>query len=100
MERPDRNAPDSEWSKWADAHYPFDGRSAKGLTGFNVLRSQENPEMRARMAWALCQQYPDPCKPRDPLSGIPPMPDYGYGNLPEDTDPVQQPMFGDDEGIR
>ena len=81
MKRPDPNAPNEQWTAWADAHYPFDGRDPKTARGFDTIRSEENPEMRGRMAWALCRQYPETFKPAAP--SIPPMPDFGFGNIPE-----------------
>ena len=90
MERPKENAPDSEWQAWADARYPYDGRDRATAKGFDVIRSEDNSFMRGRMAWALCKANPEPYIGEHPVPGVPPMPDFGYGNIP---------LFGDRDGV-
>lgn len=90
-QRPERDAPIEQWTAWADKHYPFDPSVRSTARGFDVIRSEDHPEMRGMMARALCIQFPEPY--RGHPAGVPPMPDFGYGNMP------QQPLFGDEEGI-
>ena len=87
MHSPKPNAPHAEWKAWANKHYPFDGRDPTTATGFDSIRAMPDRDLAADMAFAQCRANPE--KP-DPLRNVPPMQDYGYGNMPK-----QQSSFDD-----
>lgn len=81
MHQPDFKAAQLDWQKWADEHYPFDGRDIARAVGFDIVRAIKDRDFAADMALALCRGLA-PRKP-DPVDRIPPPPDYGY-----------EPLFG------
>ena len=88
MNRPDLKAPTHEWQQWADTNYPFDGRSPKGRTGFDLVRSEADPRMRGEMAWAIARGLPPDVSPPagyrrpepEPDRRCPPEPDLDDDN--------------------
>lgn len=90
---PDFTAKQSEWQRWADERYPYDGSDPRRATGFNLLRTVNDRCLAADMALALCRALP-PKKP-DPVDSIPPPIDFGYGNQPPPRREPEQQTIGD-----
>jgi hypothetical protein len=81
MIHPSFHASQYKWLVWVEANYPYDGRNPRFATGFDVLRSVEDRQLAADMAFGLCKGLP-PLK-QDPIDRIPPASDYGCANQPD-----------------
>lgn len=80
-QHPEFGAPMAEWTAWANARYPFDGRDVRAASGFNVLRAVSDRELAGELARGLCMGLPP--RKEDPIDRIPPPIDFGYGNIPD-----------------
>jgi hypothetical protein len=85
MKTPDLTASTSDWQLWADENYPFDGKPPGRRTGFDLIRSVSDTQLRGEMAWAVARGMgPDVSPPEGFRKKADPEPDR---RLPPEYDP-------------